>query len=79
MEFSRQDYWSGMAFPFPGDLPDPGTEPKSQILYQLSYKGSPGDIRNSGTEPKSPAAPVLAGRFFTTDPPGKPNSLYKYK
>ena len=29
MEFSRQDYWSGLPFPSPGDLPNPGTEPMS--------------------------------------------------
>ena len=29
MEFSRQEYWSGLPFPPPGDLPDPGTEPMS--------------------------------------------------
>ena len=29
MESSGQEYWSGMPFPFPGDLPDPGTEPAS--------------------------------------------------
>ena len=27
MRFSRQEYWSGLPFPPPGDLPDPGTEP----------------------------------------------------
>ena len=27
MEFSRQEYWSGLPFPSPGDLPDPGIEP----------------------------------------------------
>ena len=27
--FSRQEYWSGLPFPLPGDLPDPGTEPAS--------------------------------------------------
>ena len=27
MEFSRQEYWSGLLFSFPGDLPDPGIEP----------------------------------------------------
>ena len=26
MEFSRQEYWSGLPFPIPGDLPDPGIE-----------------------------------------------------
>ena len=29
MEFSRQEYWSGLQFPPPGDLPDPGIEPTS--------------------------------------------------
>ena len=29
MEFSRQEYWSGLPFPIPGDLPDPGIEPSS--------------------------------------------------
>ena len=29
MEFSRQEYWSGLPFPSPGDLPDLGTEPRS--------------------------------------------------
>ena len=27
MEYSRQEYWSGLPFPTPGDLPDPGIEP----------------------------------------------------
>ena len=29
LEFSRQKYWSGLPFPFPGDLPNPGIEPES--------------------------------------------------
>ena len=27
VEFSREDYWSGLPFPSPGDLPNPGIEP----------------------------------------------------
>ena len=50
MGFSRQEYLSGLPFPSPGDLPNPGTEPTS---------------------------PALAGRFFTTEPPGKPLSPIK--
>ena len=46
--FPRQEYWSGLPFPSPGDLP------------------------RSGMEPVSPA---LAGRFYTTKPPGKPRNL----
>ena len=30
--FSRQKYWSGLPFPSPGDLPNPGTEPESPAL-----------------------------------------------
>ena len=45
MGFSRLEYWSGLPFPSPEDLPDPGIEPGllhcKQILYQLSYEGSP--------------------------------------
>ena len=33
MEFSRQEYWSGVPFPSPGDLPDPGIEPGSPALF----------------------------------------------
>ena len=32
MEFSRQEYWSGLPSPSPGDLPDPGIEPGSPAL-----------------------------------------------
>ena len=43
MGFSRQEYWSGVPFPSPGDLPDPGIKPGSPPLQAdwLSYKGSP--------------------------------------
>ena len=45
MGLSWQEYWSGLPFPSPGDLPNPGIET---------------------------TFPALAGRFFTTVPPGKP-------
>ena len=32
MGFSRQEYWSGLPCPSPGDLPDPGMEPRSPAL-----------------------------------------------
>ena len=44
----RQEYWSGLPFPLPGDLPDPGIELSSLVspllqgmLYCLSHEGSP--------------------------------------
>ena len=48
-EFSWQEYWSGLPFPHPGDLPSPGIKS---------------------------AFPVLAGRFFSAEPPGK--TFYQY-
>ena len=45
MGFSRQEYWSGLPFPSPGDLPNPGIKPRSPALqadaYPLSHQGSP--------------------------------------
>ena len=44
MESSSQEYWSGLPFPSPGDLPDSGVEPRSlafqRILYSLINQGS---------------------------------------
>ena len=51
MEFPREQYWNGLPFPSPEDLPDPGIELTS---------------------------PALAGRFFTTEPPGKPHVHNEY-
>ena len=43
MEFLRQEHWSGLPFPSPGDLPDPGIEPTSLVFpapYHKHYLGS---------------------------------------
>ena len=74
MGFSRQDYGSGLSCPPPGDLPNPGTEPRSptlrgEVLYHLSHQGSPGILEwvayilprylpDPGIEPESPALQV---------------------
>ena len=45
MEFPRQEYWSGLPFPPPGDLPNPGFEPMSPALHAeslpLTHRQSP--------------------------------------
>ena len=41
MEFSRQEYWSGLPFPSPGDLPDPGIEPRSPALQADALPSEP--------------------------------------
>jgi len=55
MGFSRQEYWSELPFPSPGDLPNPGIDLASSV------------------------SSVLAGRFFTTVLPGKPNVGFSTK
>ena len=48
MGFSRQEYWSGLPFPSPGDLPDPGIEAMSPALktdsLPLSHQGTLGEV-----------------------------------
>ena len=41
MQFSRQESWSGLPFPSPADLPDPGFEPSSPALWADSLLSEP--------------------------------------
>ena len=41
MGFSKQEYWSGLPFPFPGDLPNPGTETESPAAPALQADSLP--------------------------------------
>ena len=52
MEFYRQEYWNGLPFPSPGDLPDPGIKPASLAspamaggFFTTEPPGKPGQIR----------------------------------
>ena len=50
MGFSRQEYWSGLSFPSPGDLPNPGIEPRSPAVQAEALPSEPpgkSDIRYS--------------------------------
>ena len=55
MEFSRAEYWNGLPFPSPGDLPDPGIKPRSPAL-QADYLPSepPGKPQLKGNIPLFP-------------------------
>ena len=55
MGFSRQEYWSGLPFPSPGDLSDPGIEPRSPTLGAKALTSEPPgkpkkDIKNETAE-----------------------------
>ena len=41
MEFSKKQYWSGLPFPSPGDLPNPGIEPRSPTLQADALTSEP--------------------------------------
>ena len=41
MGFPRQEYWNGLPFPSPGDLPDPGIEPVSPALAGRFFTAEP--------------------------------------
>ena len=41
LEFYKQEYWSGLPFPSPGDLSNPGTEPGSPALQADSLRSEP--------------------------------------
>ena len=49
MEFSRQEYWSVLPFPSPGDLPNPGIKPKSSTLREDSLLSEPPGKRSIQT------------------------------
>ena len=48
IEFSRQEYWSGLPFPSPGDLPNPGIKPGSPTLRADTLPSEPQPACNSG-------------------------------
>ena len=64
MGFSRQEYWSGLPLPPPGDLPNPGIESGSTAwqtnCLPLSLLGHPSFclLPNPGIEPTSPVSPA---------------------
>ena len=64
MEFSRPEYWSRQPFPSPGDLPNPGIEPRSPILQAGSLPAEPqGKPKNTGVASLS----LLQGIFLTQE------------
>ena len=64
---SRQEYWSGLPCPPPGDLPNPGTEPRSPTLQVVP----PEKPKNTGVgslpQPRNlTGVSCIAGGFFTS-------------
>ena len=75
--FSRQEYWSGLPSPPPGDLPNPGIKPRSPTLQVYSLLSeTPGKPKRSGwplpfsrgsSQPRNQTGvSCIAGRFFAS-------------
>ena len=81
MGFFRQEYWSGLPFPPPGDLPDPGVETTSPALQVDSLPAEPLEKLGHGQEGKRKAS----SSFFHSSAGIKKNEnprkyyLYIYK
>ena len=69
MEFSRPEYWSRQSFPSPGDLPNPGIEPKSPTLQTDSLPAEPKG------KPKSESRSVVSDSLWPHGPYSLWNSL----
>ena len=92
MEFSRPEYWNGQPFPSPGDLPNPGTKPRSPTLQADSLPAEPqGKLKNTGvgslsfiqrnlSDPRiQPRSPALQADSLPTELSGKPQSVNTFK
>ena len=67
MGFPRQEYWSGLPFPFPGDLPDPGIEPMCPALaggvFTTEIPGKPSESLSPWKQKSDSCGSVVTGQY----------------
>ena len=63
MELSRQEYWSRVPFPFPGDLPDPEIKPASLASHELTGRFL------TAVPPEKPFTDIFCPKFATLQLP----------
>ena len=87
--FSKQEYWSGLPCPPPGDRPSPQIEPRlhwRQILYRLSHQGSPCMLEwvaypfvRGSSQPRNQTISCIAGAlFYQPSHWGSPMYMYRH-
>ena len=84
MELSRQEYWSGLPFPFPGDLPNRGIQPSSPALagrlFITEPPGKPPEVWRSPYAKDSLSmtwrCPLSLNTKAHTCPPPSPASIH---
>ena len=72
--FSRQEYWSGLPFPSPGDLPDPGIELRSPTLQADALTSEPPGKPHHSTGPPQMSCTIAQWKrmgVYTCDMPVK--------
>ena len=81
MDFSRPEYWSGWPFPSPGDLPNPGIEPRKADSLPAEPQGKPKNIGVGSlsllqwifpTREWNPGSPRLQADSLPNELSGKP-------
>ena len=69
--FSKQEYWSGLLFPSPRDLPNPGIDPRSptlqEMLYHLSHQGNSWEKEKALKGPNFKQPPLFC-QFYLHEP-----------
>ena len=76
--FSRQEYWSGLPFLPPGDIPNPGIEPLSPVSLELT--GRFFTTEPPGTEKAmAPHSSTLAWKIPWTEEPGRLQSMGSHR
>ena len=90
MEFSRQEYWSGLPCPPPGNLPNSGTDPgllhRKWTFSQLSHQGSLRTVERAAhpfsrgpSWPRNQTRPpALQADSLPAEPPGKPQATLHF-
>ena len=71
MGFPRQEYWSGLPFPSPGDLPDPGIEPAFPVSPVLQADSSHRTTWEAGFQERAAEKLTLNSRTPTLPPPAQ--------
>ena len=71
MGFSRQEYWSGLPFPSPGDLSNPGIESRSPTLQVDCLPAEPSGKPPSSLTRDQTYTSCIESKVLTIGPPGK--------
>ena len=76
MGFLRQEYWNGLTFPCPGDLPDPGNKPASVLAGRFFITESPGKLIELSHDTTIPILVIYPKRMKTLIWKDKDSSIF---